>query len=230
MSERPRGGRAALLLLADGRIPAGGYAHSGGLEPAVTGGYVTDVAGVESFLSGRLRTTGLVSAAFAATAWRLTRGPSDAHAAGLADLDAGFDARTPSPAQRETSRQLGRQLVRALGAIVPEARLGALGRRPHQPIALGVAFAELDLEAEDAALACLHEIAAGPVAAAVRLLSTDPFATHHVLASLGPLIDGLVDEAVEASRHPEELPASAAPLLDTHAERHLTRTTRLFAS
>ncbi|MEU7259826.1 urease accessory protein UreF, partial [Streptomyces rimosus] len=30
--------RAALLVLADGRFPAGGHAHSGGAEAAVTAG------------------------------------------------------------------------------------------------------------------------------------------------------------------------------------------------
>ncbi|MFE0381757.1 urease accessory protein UreF, partial [Streptomyces inhibens] len=32
--------RAALLVLADGRFPAGGHAHSGGAEPAGTAGRI----------------------------------------------------------------------------------------------------------------------------------------------------------------------------------------------
>ncbi|WP_445548284.1 urease accessory UreF family protein, partial [Frankia sp. CiP1_Cm_nod1] len=67
--------RAALLLLADGRLPAGGHAHSGGIEAATVDGSVTDLAGLKRFLRGRLATTGLVSAAFAAAACRLTRSP-----------------------------------------------------------------------------------------------------------------------------------------------------------
>lgn len=220
--------RAALLLLADGRLPAGGYAHSGGLEPAIAAGHVADVADVERFLAGRLRTTGLVTATFAAASWRASR--SDDPATELATLEVALDARTPSPAQRAVSRQLGRQLVRAVAAIAPRAQLDALDPRPHQPLALGVAFAELGLDPEDAALACLHETAAGPVAAAVRLLSTDPFATHGALARLGPLIDELTTEAVTRSRLPDDLPAHTGPLLDVGAERHRTSTTRLFAS
>ncbi|MEU7048105.1 urease accessory protein UreF, partial [Streptomyces eurythermus] len=34
--------RAALLVLADGRFPAGGHAHSGGAEAAVKAGRITD--------------------------------------------------------------------------------------------------------------------------------------------------------------------------------------------
>ncbi|GAA2190872.1 urease accessory protein UreF [Micromonospora lupini] len=60
-----------LLLLADGRFPAGAHAHSGGLEAAVAAGRVTDLASLESFLVGRLTTAGLVGAAFAAAAHRV---------------------------------------------------------------------------------------------------------------------------------------------------------------
>ncbi|MFF0317993.1 urease accessory protein UreF [Micromonospora sp. NPDC005252] len=60
-----------LLLLADGRFPAGAHAHSGGLEAAVAAGRVSDLASLESFLVGRLTTAGLVGAAFAAAAHRV---------------------------------------------------------------------------------------------------------------------------------------------------------------
>ncbi|GIG92505.1 urease accessory protein UreF [Plantactinospora endophytica] len=61
-------GLATLLVLADGRLPAGGHAHSGGLEAAVTSGRVRDLAGLTAFLRGRLASTGRVTAAFAAAA------------------------------------------------------------------------------------------------------------------------------------------------------------------
>ena len=50
------------LLLGDSRFPAGGHAYSGGVEPAVTAGTVTDLDSLEWFLRGRLRTAGLVAA------------------------------------------------------------------------------------------------------------------------------------------------------------------------
>ena len=56
------------LLLSDSRFPAGGHAHSGGVEPAVTAGIVSDLASLEAFLRGRLRTAGLVAAGLAAAA------------------------------------------------------------------------------------------------------------------------------------------------------------------
>jgi urease accessory protein len=56
------------LLLGDSRFPAGGHAHSGGVEPAVTAGTVSDLRTLEVFLRGRLRTVGLIAAAIAAAA------------------------------------------------------------------------------------------------------------------------------------------------------------------
>ncbi|MGW1934148.1 urease accessory UreF family protein, partial [Streptomyces sp. NPDC001919] len=96
--------RAALLVLADGRFPAGGHAHSGGAEAAVRAGRIRDAAGLEAFCRGRLHTTGLTSAALAAAA---------AHGLDPVDLDAAADARTPSPALRTAARRLGRQMMRA---------------------------------------------------------------------------------------------------------------------
>jgi urease accessory protein len=58
----------AALLLSDSRFPAGGHAHSGGVEPAVTAQTVTDLGSLELFLRGRLRTAGLVAAGLAAAA------------------------------------------------------------------------------------------------------------------------------------------------------------------
>ncbi|MGN7142286.1 urease accessory protein UreF, partial [Streptomyces pseudogriseolus] len=80
--------RAALLVLADGRFPAGGHAHSGGAEAAVHAGRITGAETLEDFCRGRLHTTGLVSAALAASA---------ALGVDPAALDAAADARTPSP-------------------------------------------------------------------------------------------------------------------------------------
>jgi urease accessory protein len=108
------------LLLSDSRFPAGGHAHSGGVEPAVTAGTVTDLASLEAFLRGRLRTAGLVAAGLAAAACaRARRDVWDGIVVwGL--LDAEADARTPSPAQRSASRRQGRALLRAARVTWPD--------------------------------------------------------------------------------------------------------------
>jgi urease accessory protein len=136
------------LLLSDSRFPAGGHAHSGGVEPAVTAGTVTGLASLEAFLRGRLRTAGLVAAGIAAAA--CAHSAREGHAgeareghagerqpgpenwnqpivhSGSFDfwgaIDAEADARTPSPAQRAASRRQGRALLRAARIAWPEDR------------------------------------------------------------------------------------------------------------
>src|SRR3989442_13469851 len=97
----------ALLLLADGRFPGGGHAHSGGLEPAVADGAGYDLASLESFLAGRLLTNGEVDAWLAAAAC--------AEADPL-ELDAEADARCPAAALRQASRRVGPGLRRGPAA------------------------------------------------------------------------------------------------------------------
>ncbi len=221
-------GLAALLLLADGRLPAGGHAHSGGLEPTVAAGRVHDVPSLETFLRGRAATSGAVAAAFAAATCAAVDRDDDAR---LVTLDQELDARIPSPALRGTSRKLGRQLQRAMCAIRPHPCWAQLGRSPHHPVALGAAAAASGLPPSAAALAAVHDAVAGPATAAVRLLGLDPFATHAALARLGPLLDEIAtDGARRAGDDPADLPAAAAPLLDLAAEHHATWEVRLFAS
>ncbi|GAA4927354.1 urease accessory protein UreF [Actinoplanes utahensis] len=211
---------ATLLLLADGRLPSGGHAHSGGLEPQIAAGRVRDVGGLDGFLRGRLATGGLVSAAFAAAAC------GDVHR--CAELDAGLDARTPSPALRKASRAQGRALLRAGRAMWP---IPDVGRAPHQPVALGALAAAAGLTPAEAAVAAVHGTITGSASAAVRLLGLDPYAVHALLARLAPDCDRIAAAAAERSSDPvDDLPAAGAPLLDIGAEHHATWEVRLFAS
>ena len=210
----------ALLLLADGRLPSGGHAHSGGLEPQIAAGRVRDVGGLDGFLRGKLATSGLVSAAFAAAACRRTHQ--------WFDLDGGLDARTPSPALRKASRAQGRALLRAGRAMWP---MPDVGREPHQPVALGALAAAAGLTPAEAAIAAAHGVITGSASAAVRLLGLDPYAVHALLARLAPECDRIAALAAERSGDPvDDLPAAGAPLLDIGAEHHATWEVRLFAS
>jgi urease accessory protein len=222
--------RAALLVLADGRFPAGGHAHSGGAEAAVKAGRITEASSLEEFCRGRLHTAGLVSAALAAAAV-LGVDP--------AALDAAADARTPSPALRGAARKLGRQLMRAARATWPSGELDAVAlefpKGAHQPVVLGLAARAAGLEAVDAAYCAAYESVSGPASAVVRLLSLDPFDATGVLARLAPELDRVADQAVcaalkAAAEGVDALPAASAPLLEVSAELHAGWPVRLFAS
>lgn len=86
----------AALLLADARLPAGGHAHSHGLESAVAAGRVSDLPSLRAFVVGRLWTSGLSTAAMAAaTAAACVPRPAEPGAAASKRADRGGK---PSPA------------------------------------------------------------------------------------------------------------------------------------
>jgi urease accessory protein len=125
---------APLLLLADSRLPAGGHAHSGGLEAAAAAGRVDGMSGLEGFLRGRLATAGLASAGLAAAACQHAAAVAGGAVPRWAELDAEAAARTPSPAQRRAARAQGRALLRAARAAWPHPVLDALAAdRSHDP-------------------------------------------------------------------------------------------------
>lgn len=225
---------SGLLLLADARLPAGGHAHAGGLEAAVSIGDVTDVASLESYLRARLATTGRVDAAFAAAAAEV------ASLDDVARLDVEYAARTPSPSLRSASRRLGRQLDRvarrtwpAVTAVLPEPPVGVAPDDAglHHPIVLGLVAGAIGGTPDDAATLAIHHLAGAVSSAGSRLLGLDP-------VELTALHARLADEAARvalAERTWEvadlaDLPADGGTLTEILGERHGSLAARLFAS
>ncbi|SDF72426.1 urease accessory protein UreF [Klenkia brasiliensis] len=239
---------AALLTLADSRLPAGGHTHSGGVEQAIAAGVVHDPRSLEVFLRRRLTTAGATAAGLAAAACRVVRSPGDsgppgddpapggAARDGLARLDAEADARTPSPALRQASRQQGRGLVRVGRRAWPTTLWDELPPHPHHPLALGVAAAAAGLQPTDAAQAAAYLAITGSATAAQRLLAMDPITVATVTARLTSDVDAVAQHAVtqhaadQPGPDPAWLPADTDPLLDLLAEVHAARDDRYFAS
>ncbi|SEP29987.1 urease accessory protein UreF [Trujillonella endophytica] len=247
---------AALLTLADARLPAGGHTHSGGVEQAIAAGLVRDPSSLAAFLLRRLRTSGAVAAGLAAATTLSSSGrhrgqvpspvplsptspsseeppaPSSSElVAALLRLDDEADARTPSPALRAASRQQGRGLVRVGRRAWPSTAWDALPSAPHHPVALGVAAAAGGLAPRDAAAAAAYLSISGPATAAQRLLAMDPITVAAVTARLSPEVDAVAEESLSrATGSPADLPADTDPLLDLLAEVHAARADRFFAS
>jgi urease accessory protein len=242
-----------LLLLGDGRLPAGGHVHSGGVESAVADGRVRGLADLAGFVRGRLETTGLVEAALAAaTTLRLGEGfgpaglggdapadrPSDqVTLAGetLAVLDAEAEARLAAPPLRQASRRLGRQLARVAARCWPHPLLDALAQaRPrgaHQPVALGVVGVAAGLAPLDVARLAVHHAVATPAQAGVRLLGIDPFEVAALTARLAHDAEAVAQAATLATAGPlADLPARTGPLVEVAAVGHATWDVRLFAT
>jgi urease accessory protein len=232
---------ANLLLVADGRFPAGGYAHSFGLEQAIERGGVHDDDSLRAFLVGNLATAGRTAACFAAATcetWRRCD-PRDRLAqfdrdAGIAELASEQSVRIPSAPLRDASRAQGRQFMRAAAATWPTANLPRatiVTGGVHLSMAQGLVSAALDLDSHAAALLSAYSSVTAPAAAAVKLLGLDPFTVNRMIADLGGLLSDVVEEAGDlAVCAPADQPCRSAPLLETGSELHAVRQPRMFAS
>lgn len=226
---------AALLALADQRLPTGGHVHSAGVEQAVTEGLVHDARTLETFLARRLATAGVVAAGVAAAANRAC-----ALGSSLGPLDAETDARIPSPAQRDASRAQGRGLLRtaraAWAAPGPHLAWSDLGARPHHPLVLGCAAHAAGVDPRGTAAVAAYLAVTGPATAAQRLLALDPLEVAAVTLLLGDAVDAVADRAADAARRCaatgswRDLPDDGDPAVDLLSERHALRGDRLFAS
>jgi urease accessory protein len=234
-------GLLAVLQLADGLFPAGGFAHSYGLETYVQAGVVRDRSGLEALLGAQLAgSVGPTDAAAAACASRLARrGDLD----GWCDLDARLDATRWVPEFRLASLQMGRQTLRValaisevpfLATLAHVVDLAATGEgvrsvraAGHHATVFGAVLGCRDVEAELVALAYLHAAAVLIVNAALRLLRLGQIDGQITLASMQPLIRRLAARAAGSSM--EDL-WSFTPGLEIAGVRHADLEARLFRS
>jgi urease accessory protein len=211
------------MLLADSRFPAGGYAHSLGLEEAVAGGL--RAGEVPAFAAARLR---LVAEAEARVAVAARRGHEP-----LDQLDREWAARCPSPVLRAASRRLGAQLLRSAAVVFDDPGIDAYRRRSAstpRPVALGVVGAAAGLDDEAVARLSLYDDAATVTSAALKLLPLDPAVATRWLAELAPAIAAAARRTAADRRPVAEQPPPAAPALELAAAVHVERRERLFAS
>lgn len=219
-----------LLLLADGRFPSGGHAYSAGVEAAARVGDVDDEATFARYLRGRLSTSAVTDASFAAAGvGGVERGE---HGPWWAALGVELDARQPAPRSRVLARRFGRQLARAGAAAWPSATLEGLviNDAVRSPIVLGVLVASAGGSAIDAATISLHHQSSAMTSAAVRLLGLDPIRLAGIQATVAPMLDELASAApIWASGAPGDLPALGGALTEILAEDHGAWDARLFA-
>jgi urease accessory protein len=209
--------------LTDGRFPAGGYAHSGGLEAAVEAGLGVDA--VPAFLAGRLRGVAAAESALAVAAARADE--LDA----LLGLDAEAQARCPSPPLRAASSRLGAQLLRSAAVVWDDELLRSYreaSTATPRPVAFGVVARAAGLPEDAVAQAYLYEDATTVTAAAVKLLPVDAADAARWLVEAEPLMAELATARVPDD--PRALPAGFAPALELRSLVHAAREGRLFAS
>jgi len=227
MSTGTASAEIAPRLLADGRLPTGGHAHSSGLEPALAGGLLQSQ--VPDFIRGRLETVGLVEAASTVVTRRWA--VSEGSAGELEDISRELLARTPSAPLREASIQLGRGLARLASRLWPQhpavQMLMALPGHPMRPLALGVFTAVSGMDDLQAARSCLYDDAQTVASAALKLLPVDPAEPVEWLLRAAPTIETVAAAAV-AVEGVADIPATTGPLVEQWSLEHHARSRRIF--
>jgi urease accessory protein len=220
----------ALLQFSDGLFPAGGFAHSFGLETYAQAGVVRDGAGLGAFLVGLLEgSAGPADAVAVVHASRLAGGDD---LSGVCGLDALLDAMKLVPEQRAASRQMGRQTLRVGVALGHDPLVAGLTRAVedgvtpgHHAVAFGVVTGRAGVDAGAAAAAFLHATAALLINAGLRLLPVGQLEGQRLLASVRPRIARLARQALDADG-----PWSFTPGLEVAGILHATLPVRLFRS
>jgi urease accessory protein len=222
----------SLLQFSDGLFPAGGYAHSLGLETFIDGGRVTNAASAARVLRAHLEgSAGPCDAVYAVNALRAAEA-DDVDA--CLQLDIKLDAVKSAAEPREASRQLGRQTLRIAVTLVNHQILSEYARRVdagaspgHHAVVFGIIGGACGWPAEVTAGTLLYTSAVGMVGAATRLVPLGQTQAQHLISDALPIIARLADDAAKGA---VEEAFTFAPALEIAAMQHAQLEARLFKS
>lgn len=215
-----------LWQLADSGFPAGGFAHSGGLEAAMQHGGVRDFAAVRACAEQAVLQAGRGALPLASTAHR--------HPERLAELDRLSDAFLTSPVAHRASCAQGRALLSSAVRSFPDAPITPIedavrreGLAAHHAPLFGAIMRALNVELGDAQRLLLYLAGRAVGSAGIRLGLIGGYDAQELQTSLAPHIERAVDRFADLD--PLDI-SMAAPLLDLFQSTHDRLYSRLFQS
>jgi urease accessory protein len=227
----PGGGIAPLpswlvLQLADAAFPAGGFAHSAGLEAAAQLGEVRGPGALRAFMEQALWQAGLSALPF------VRAGHDDPDR--LADHDARCHAFLSGHVTNRASRAQGRAFVSTCARVFgcppilrAEEAVRARAIHGHHAPLFGAVLRALDVGADEGAAVFLHQSLRGVASAAVRLGLLGPHEAQRLQHELGPLAGEILVACKDLA--PDQA-AQPAPILDLFGSLHDRLYARLFQS
>jgi urease accessory protein len=222
----------SLLQFADGLFPAGGFAHSMGLETYARTETIAGPDEVKALVEVQLEC--VVAPADAVAMVLALKGAQRCELGAVFELDQILDATKSVAALRNASRQMGRQTARVAAALTEDSRLvefyrcSQSERTPgHHAVAFGLAGSAMGWDAQAAICAYLYGAAALMVSAAVKLVPLGQLAGQRILWALAPLIARL---ALQVEGKSVDDMWTFAPALEVAAMRHSEMEAKLFRS
>ena len=212
--------------LCDSAFPAGGFAHSGGLEAAFQRRQIVDSASFEQWTRWQIHQAAHHSAPLANAAY--------IEPDRWIDLDALADAMLSNHVANRASRAQGGAWILAVSRIFLVDSLGEIAHEirsrnlpGHWPVLFGVGCRRLELPQPTMVRSFLFISLRGIISAAIRLGVVGPLDGQRIQARLAWFAEGLLPGAL--ARQPPAA-AQTAPILDLIQATHDRLYSRLFQS
>jgi urease accessory protein len=218
--------RWRVLQIADSGFPAGGFAHSAGLEATFMAGLLPSSEALDAFVRAHLWNCGYGALPFV----RAAHGSPSR----FDELDRAVDAQLVNHVANRASRTQGRAFLttvaRAFDAPVlaeRAARAAAHAIAAHQAPVFGCSLAALDVSLDDTLSVHLVLALRGVVSAAVRLGVVGPHEAQRIQDRHAATLDAVL---AECRGLPPEEAACVAPAIDLLGATHDRLYARLFQS
>ena len=215
-----------ILQIADSAFPAGGFAHSAGLEATMHLGEVTSLDTLDAFVHQTLWNAGNASLPFVGGAYDR---PSD-----VWRLNAQIDAMLTNHVANRASRTQGRSFVATCARVFDEPGLASLVStsrtrdvKAHFAPLLGATLATLAVGRGTALALHLYLTLRGSASAAVRLGIVGPYEAQRLQQRHAATMDAVLERCAWM---PPAQAATTAPLVDLFGATHERLYARLFQS